>query len=81
MRNGLPSLALDLREIEANGFAAALPMPADWIYAEVEKLPKSTRPLAERGLVKKLSKIFDVSEQAIEYRLLELGLISSPPDR
>ncbi len=80
-RNGVSSLAIDPREIEANGFAAALLMPANWIYAEVEKLRTSKRPPDEGRLVKKLSNVFDVSEQAIEYRLLNLGLISSPPDK
>jgi len=76
-RNADSSLAQDPREIEANGFAAALLMPAAWVYAAVEKLRTSKRRPSEEQLVISLATTFAVSEPAIRYRLLNLGLISS----
>jgi Zn-dependent peptidase ImmA (M78 family) len=65
------SEASDLEEIQANASAAELLMPADQVRAE-------TRCLAARGedddeVLRKLTETFDVSSQAMEYRLINLG--------
>ncbi|MEO7793967.1 MAG: ImmA/IrrE family metallo-endopeptidase [Thermoanaerobaculia bacterium] len=76
-RNTASSLAQEPREIEANAFAAELLMPGRWVCDEVERLRNSGRSLDEDELVMELKKTFKVSEPAIKFRLLNLGLISS----
>jgi len=62
------------REIEANAFAASLLMPADW----VEKQIKSRR-LKDAddndAVVSELARTFGVSQQAMMYRLVNLGYL------
>lgn len=71
MRDKRSSLAIDRDEIEANRFAAELLMPERPLLAEI-------RRFNERGfsgdLVTELTKVFQVSAQAMEYRLTNLGL-------
>lgn len=56
------------KEREANSFAASLLMPRIFIDEEINNLPKNTKdPIAS------LSKKFKVSEQAMTYRLANLG--------
>ncbi len=69
MRNGKSSEGSDVREIEANQFAACLLMPEQLVH---EKM----RVLASRDLenvVKQLARAFKVSEQALAFRLGVLG--------
>ena len=56
----------DLNEIESNSFAAELLMPEELV-----------RELIEKGVtsVKKLSEKFNVSEEAMRYRLINLGYL------
>ena len=56
------------REREANSFAASLLMPRSFVLDEIKKAPKKTTNLADY-----LSKIFKVSEQAMTFRLANLG--------
>lgn len=74
MRDERSSLATSREEIEANGFAAALLMPADWISADIEV------GLGEAAgrMVEGLTKRYNVSAQAMELRLLNLGYRSTP---
>jgi Zn-dependent peptidase ImmA (M78 family) len=63
-----------LEERDANAFAAALLMPEDAVKAQA-------RPLVEAGttrsaLVSSLARTFEVSEEAMGYRLLNLGFLS-----
>ena len=53
-----------LREVEANWFAAALLMPVEFVRAEWEKNPN----------IQKMSRVFNVSEEAMGYRLDALDL-------
>jgi Zn-dependent peptidase ImmA (M78 family) len=55
------------KEKEANIFASCLLMPAEMVESEVKKLPRID--------LKKLAQTFDVSEQTITIRLLNLNLI------
>jgi|SRR3989344_3202269 len=58
--------SVDPKEKEANAFASALLMPTEWIKKSIKK----------DGLdVEKLSRIYDVSKQALTIRLLNLNLI------
>lgn len=75
-RDGRSGIAIDPQEIEANDFAACLLMPEKMVLAEVFKLvPEQTTD--RRELISKLAQIFDVSTQAMEFRLINLGLISA----
>jgi len=74
MRDERSSLATSREEIEANGFAAALLMPADWISADIEG--SLGEPAGRR--VEGLAKRYNVSAQAMELRLLNLGYRSTP---
>jgi Zn-dependent peptidase ImmA (M78 family) len=74
MRDERSSLATSREEIEANGFAAALFMPADWLNADLEG---SLGESAGRR-VESLAKGYDVSTQALEWRLVNLGYRSAP---
>jgi Zn-dependent peptidase ImmA (M78 family) len=76
-RDEMSSRAIDTREIEANAFAAELLMPRHLLLQRVmELLPKSGVADPAR-LVSQLARTFAVSEQAMEYRLANLGLATS----
>jgi Zn-dependent peptidase ImmA (M78 family) len=70
LRSRLSSEATDPREIEANRFAAALLMPADPLE---EHLRTHRFPLTEANILS-LAKVFNVSAQAMNYRLMNLGV-------
>lgn len=71
LRDQVSSLATDREEIEANRFAAALLMPAEWIHREVAGLGL-TDPDA---LIDQMAKIFKVSVAAMTIRLTNLGVL------
>jgi Zn-dependent peptidase ImmA (M78 family) len=77
-RDKRSSLAEDKQEIEANKFAAELLMPKEMIKHEVVKCIAKKKTATESQLIAELARVFEVSEQAMEYRLLNLGIISSP---
>jgi Zn-dependent peptidase ImmA (M78 family) len=74
LRDDVSSLGTDKEEREANAFAAELLMPAAELKAEIQHL-------AERGqtpdsrFVSDLAIGFGVSEQAMEFRLVNLGIL------
>ncbi len=70
-RDARSSLAIDRDEIEANRFAAELLMPERLLVAE---LRRSSERDYSGDLVSALAKTFQVSAQAMEYRLTNLGL-------
>jgi len=71
-RSSLSATGLDLKEIEANQFAASLLMPTKLIRQEVESL--NANPLLDNH-VTELAKKFGVSEQAMTIRLTRLELL------
>jgi len=71
-RSELSSKAVDANEIEANQFAAALLMPAALVEAEIAKLPRN---INSEQAIARLSEIFQVSEQAMTFRLSGLRII------
>lgn len=76
-RDATSSRAVNTHEIEANAFAAELLMPRHLLLAELrERLPKSG--VADPAkLTRQLAQKFEVSEQAMEFRLANLGLTTS----
>ena len=58
------------REIEANAFAAALLMPSQWI---AEALREKKIDLSDDSALSVLAKRFRVSQQAMMFRLVNLG--------
>lgn len=62
-------------EVEANQFAAELLMPRDLLERALKSL-LAGRPLSDAELVSRLATRFEVSRQAMEYRLASLGLLT-----
>jgi Zn-dependent peptidase ImmA (M78 family) len=61
-------------EREANAFAAALLMPAELLQRHLRELV--ARNVSQTRIVTDLARHFDVSEEAMHYRLLNLGMLS-----
>jgi len=64
------------RETEANLFAAALLMPGDWVTKEIGDLEINVEDDAE---IRRLARRFGVSQQAMMYRLMQLGHYARRP--
>jgi Zn-dependent peptidase ImmA (M78 family) len=75
-RDARSSLATDREEIEANAFGAALLMPEEWIQDRVDELLREGNSAAR--ILEILASEFDVSKQAMENRLINLGLRAAP---
>jgi Zn-dependent peptidase ImmA (M78 family) len=74
-RDSKSSMAIDPEEIQANGFAAELLMPEKLVTASVKRR-LTKRPNVSSGmLIAELALEFEVSTQAMEYRLTNLGII------
>lgn len=76
-RDGVSSAATDAEEIQANAFAAALLMPAALLRDELAHTRH--RRLSQDELTEELAKRFNVSSQAMTYRLINLGLLKTAP--
>jgi len=72
-RDANSSTASDLEEIQANAFAAAILMPQDQVIANARRLLEDDSR-TEAAVISDLAQGFEVSEQAMEYRLINLGL-------
>lgn len=74
-RDEMSSAATDTEEIEANSFAAALLMPRIWVQAAVDR--ELQFGINDRDeLTLSLAKEFDVSTEAMRFRLINLGIFS-----
>jgi len=71
-RDGASAVANDQEEVEANAFAAALLMPAEFLREEIRK---SDFDLDDDDDVIRLAKKFNVSTSAMSNRLAYLGLL------
>ena len=71
-RDGKSTLAIDPQEIEANAFAAALLMPAAFLEQDLGKKKYGS---LEPKVVMALARRYKVSEQALKYRLVNLGFM------
>ena len=67
------SAGVDWNEIEANRFAAALLMPEQMLRDDL-----NTCTLLDRAGVQQLASLYNVSRLAMQFRLINLGLL--PPD-
>lgn len=74
-RDGVSSTAAVRDERDANVFAAALLMPQNLLHARFEEL--AAKNYSQGRIVADLARTFDVSEQAMNYRLVNLGLLRS----
>jgi Zn-dependent peptidase ImmA (M78 family) len=74
-RDDLSSLATDLEEVAANAFAANLLMPERLLRDAVRQLAPA-RPTDEQQILDQLARTFDVSTEAMSYRLINLGIRS-----
>lgn len=72
-RNETSSTGEIKHEREANAFAAALLMPHSLLVSEIQKISNESQNFKQ--IIKQLSSDFQVSEQALNYRLANLGLI------
>ena len=73
-RDQRSAAATDREEIQANAFAAELLMPRDMIVHEVTHHGLTGSPISVDQLVEELAAVFQVSHQAMEYRLVNLGI-------
>jgi Zn-dependent peptidase ImmA (M78 family) len=74
LRDATSGQATDNEEIEANAFAAELLMPGDRVTEEFKKRMHSKRAPSLEAVVSELALRFDVSAQAMQYRLVNLQL-------
>lgn len=70
LRNAASGMAIDPEEIAANWFAAALLMPE----AEVRAAAAEGIDISDEAAVRGLARQFGVSQPAMMYRLVNLGL-------
>jgi Zn-dependent peptidase ImmA (M78 family) len=77
-RDKASSMGTDVREIQANQFAASLLMPKVLLYKEFTLLININFERDE--LIQKMAERFAVSKKAMEYRLVNLALIGPPDD-
>jgi len=74
-RDSASSLATDREEMEANAFAAGLLMPSAALSDELNRLVRG-RPLSDTHVVQALADKCDVSKSAMEFRLINLGMLT-----
>jgi len=72
LRDDVSSLGTDREEREANAFAAELLMPRAAVESEVRRV-LDRGGTADSRFIADLAQLFDVSEQAMEFRLVNLG--------
>ena len=72
-RDATSSTATNAEEIQANAFAAEILMPREMVMAEARRL-MALASTTDASIVSDLAQVFEVSDQAMEYRLMNLGL-------
>jgi Zn-dependent peptidase ImmA (M78 family) len=77
LRNDVSSMATDLEEIGANTFAATILMPEEMVLSYATDVVRSNIEITRNGLITKLSRMFDVSAEAMGYRLINLGILTA----
>lgn len=80
-RDNVSSLGTERQEIEANAFGASLLMPQEMVLARAKEYSLRTSPsLAgaswRERLISKLAQEFDVSTEAMGFRLIRLGILA-----
>ncbi|MDT3438732.1 ImmA/IrrE family metallo-endopeptidase [Pseudofrankia sp. BMG5.37] len=74
-RDATSSTATDSEEIDANEFAAELLMPEDLLKKALDAI-LAGRHLSDSELVARLARRFEVSQQAMTFRLATLGILT-----
>jgi Zn-dependent peptidase ImmA (M78 family) len=77
LRNHVSSMGTDAEEVEANTFAAALLMPERMVLNHVAELIHANGDISRDDLISDLARIFDVSAEAMGYRLISLGILTA----
>lgn len=65
----------DRQEVEANAFAAELLMPRKFMTREIDILIARSRQIKPEQLIAELAETFRVSQEAMRYRLVNLGVL------
>jgi Zn-dependent peptidase ImmA (M78 family) len=73
-RDNSSSLGTDREEIEANSFAAELLMPEEMVRQEMHRRLSKRTSASNEQIIRQLARTFDVSPEAMEYRLINLGM-------
>ena len=73
-RDAKSSRAVDRQEIDANRFAAELLMPESFVLEAVHRRQEESADISPTQIVNELAIEFQVSPQAMEYRLTNLGM-------
>jgi Zn-dependent peptidase ImmA (M78 family) len=80
-RDEVSSQATDQQEIAANAFAAELLMPSDLVFSHLAAYAESARSnnesIARDDLIAQLARTFNVSTEAMGYRLINLGILAT----
>jgi Zn-dependent peptidase ImmA (M78 family) len=77
LRNEVSSMATDLQEIEANTFAATLLMPEELVIDHAKTLMHANVNVTRDELITTLARIFDVSVEAMGYRLINVAILTA----
>lgn len=80
-RDEVSGMATDRQEIQANAFAAELLMPRGFVIDALEKyldgVTRTGRVMSHEDLISQLAREFDVSAEAMGYRLINLGILAT----
>lgn len=77
LRNEVSSMATDDQEIQANTFAATLLMPEEIVLAYATNVVRMNGEITRDDLISELARTFDVSSEAMGYRLINLGILTA----
>ncbi len=81
-RDTRSATGVDRREIDANRFAAGLLMPEEWVYEAFKELILGAAPKdTTEDFVVALARRFEVSSEAMRYRLVNLGILDTADER
>lgn len=79
-RNSVSSMAVSKDEIEANRFAASLLMPFSLLKHSVEQILEKNPNVVPDNAVRALATEYHVSPAAMEFRLLNVGMLVKMDD-
>ncbi len=79
-RDDLSSLATDSQEIEANTFAANLLMPRNFVLDALREILSDDENIEAETAIGMLGQRFGVSREAMQYRLVNLGVLNVETD-
>lgn len=80
-RNDVSGMATDAEEIDANAFAATLLMPRAMVLSRLKayltEVTQSGKSISREDLITQIAREFDVSTEAMGYRLINLGILAT----